>query len=188
MLHAVSLLHAQAHATSATAATAAAAAALLQVSFRVRIGRRHRRDSKGVYPPQLDVKARWVHNNMRRCCGIAARQCGAYCFKQADVLLAFCFGSAPLLVRASGPRISTELYVVTMTAAPTQCATSTSGVADCCPASCAAASPLQVPRRGPHYIARTICDIRDEFLTAFLPHQLLQVPGEGRIASCLLLF
>jgi hypothetical protein len=36
----------------------AAAAALLQVSFRVRIGRRHRRDSKGVYPPQLDVKAR----------------------------------------------------------------------------------------------------------------------------------
>jgi hypothetical protein len=31
---------------------------LLQVSFRVRIGHRHRRDGKGVYPPQLDVKAR----------------------------------------------------------------------------------------------------------------------------------
>ncbi|KAF6264092.1 hypothetical protein COO60DRAFT_1624422 [Scenedesmus sp. NREL 46B-D3] len=30
-----------------------------EVTFRVRIGRRHRRDGKGAYPPQLDVKARY---------------------------------------------------------------------------------------------------------------------------------
>lgn len=46
---------------------------LCQVSFRARVGRRHRRDAKGVYPPQLDVVARYAAAHV--CVLISCRVC-----------------------------------------------------------------------------------------------------------------